>query len=146
MRRRLVIDLPELLANAGNATLDVVLRNGDRLLVPKRSQTITVIGEVQFPTSHLFADGAKLQEYIDKSGGTTADADLRRIYVVRADGAVELGAKSRFRSRSKLMLRPGDTVVVPLDADRISKLSLWSNITSIIYNIGVAAAAVSSFL
>ena len=143
---RLVIDLPGLIADPSNVDIDVMLRDGDRLLIPKKSPTVTVIGEVQFPTSHLFGADLGVRDYIDKSGGTTADADERRIYVVRADGAVEPNSRSRFfRSRNNQTLRPGDTVVVPLDADRVSQLSFWSDVTSIIYNIGIAAAAVASF-
>lgn len=143
---RLVIDLPGLFADADNVDVDVMLQDGDRLLIPKESPTVTVIGEVQFPTSHLFGADLHVQDYIDKSGGTTADADERRIYVVRADGAVAPNARSKFfRSRNNQPLHPGDTVVVPLDADRVSKLSFWSDVTSIIYNIGIAAAAVASF-
>lgn len=143
---RLVIDLPALLAASNNVDVDVMLRDGDRLLIPKQSPTVTVIGEVQFPTSHLFGAEFDVRDYIDKSGGTTADADERRIYVVRADGAVQPNTRSRFfRSRNNQPLHPGDTIVVPLDADRVSQLSLWSDITSIIYNIGIAAAAVATF-
>lgn len=142
---RLVIDLAGLLAGGENTDVDVRLQDGDRLLVPMRSPTVTVIGEVQFPTSHLYGAESSLQDYIDKSGGMTAEADSRRVYVVRADGSVEPGGRSP-RARNKQSLRPGDTIVVPLDADRISKLSLWTNVTTVIYNIGVAAAAVSSFL
>lgn len=142
---RLVIDLSAVLS--GDESADVILRDGDRILIPKLSQTVTVIGEVQFPTSHLFEDGAKLDEYIGRSGGTTSDADDRRIYVVGADGAVAASGKSRFfRNRNNQALRSGDTIVVPLDADRISSLALWTSVTTSIYNIAVAAAAVASFL
>ena len=53
---RLVIDLEQIAARAGSQELvdDVELRDGDRLLVPKRSQEVTVIGETQQNTSHLF--------------------------------------------------------------------------------------------
>ena len=122
-------------------------RDGDQLLIPKESQTVTVIGEVQYPTSHIFTDDVSRNDYIERSGGFTRGADKRRVYVVRANGAVEPDSGSRFfRSRSGIDIQPGDTIVVPLDADRMSGLSIWSNITTIIYNIGVAAAAVSSFL
>jgi protein involved in polysaccharide export with SLBB domain len=143
---RLVISLREILAGTNGPGSDVVLQDGDRLLVPQASQTVTVIGEVQFPTSHVFENELGRNEYIGRSGGMTADADEHRIYVVHADGAVEPGKRSLFfRSRSGGDIRPGDTIVVPLDADRMSQLSLWTNITTIIYNIGVAAAAVASF-
>ena len=144
---RLVIDLSVILSGRAGDDADIMLRNGDRILIPKQSQTVTIIGEVQFPTSHIFSSDTNVQDYIAKSGGITADADKKRIYVVRADGAVEPSGGSRFfRNRNGQSLRPGDTIVVPLDADRISKLSLWTNVTTIIYNIGIAAAAVASFL
>ena len=144
---RLVIDMSAILSARAGDDADIMLRNGDRILIPKQSQTVTIVGEVQFPTSHIFASETNVQDYIAKSGGITADADKKRIYVVRADGAVEPSGGSRFfRKRNGQSLRPGDTIVVPLDADRISKLSLLTNVTTIIYNIGVAAAAVASFL
>ena len=53
--------------------------------------------------------------------------------------------RDSFGDETIVIFRPGDTIVVPLDADYVSKLSLWTSITTIIYNIGVAAAAVASF-
>jgi polysaccharide export outer membrane protein len=142
---RLVIDLPQIL-QGGSTTADVVLQDGDRLLVPRQSQTVTIIGEVQFPTSHVFESNIGRSDYIERSGGLTSRADKRRIYVVRANGGVITSSGSRFfRGRNGGDIRPGDTIVVPLDADYISRLSLWTSVTTIIYNIGVAAAAVASF-
>ena len=143
---RLVIDLPRILSDRSNDEVNVVLEDGDRLLIPQQSQTVTIIGEVQFPTSHIFELNISRNDYIGKSGGTTQNADEKRIYVVRADGEVVASTGSRFfRRRDASDIRPGDTIVVPLDADRISQLTLWTNVSTIIYNIGVAAAAVASF-
>ena len=143
---RLVIDLPVILAGAFDTSADVILANSDRLLIPKESQTVTVIGEVQYPTSHIFEPNVDRNDYIDKSGGTTSEADKKRIYVVRSDGSVEPASGSMFfRNRGGGDIYPGDTIVVPFDADRYNKLNLWTSVTTIIYNIGVAAAAVASF-
>ena len=73
---------------------DVLLRDGDKLLVPKKTQEITILGEVQAPTSHVFQAGLTRDEYIAKSGGTTRKADRKRIYVVRANGDVVSGERS----------------------------------------------------
>jgi polysaccharide export outer membrane protein len=143
---RLVIDLPNLLSGSHDDTADIVMQDGDRLLIPRDSQTVTIIGEVQYPTSHVFEPNVDRNDYIARSGGLTTRADKRRIYVVRADGGVIASNGSRFfRGRGRGDIRPGDTIVVPLDADYISRLSLWTSVTTIIYNIGVAAAAVASF-
>ena len=76
----------------------------------------------------------------------TPRADNKRVYVVRADGSVVASNSSMFfRNRDMNDISPGDTIVVPLEADYVSKLTLWTSVTTIIYNIGVAAAAVASF-
>ncbi|MEM8981981.1 MAG: SLBB domain-containing protein [Pseudomonadota bacterium] len=141
---RLVIDLGSLLDGA--ADRDVLVRDGDVLVVPPRSQEVTIIGEVQYATSHLWEPGITRDEYIDRSGGVTVKADQRRIYVVRANGEVVVNNRSRFFSRSRgYDIRPGDTIVVPLDTDRVKPLVLWSSATQILYNLAIAAAAVNSF-
>jgi len=143
---RLVIDLSGIVDGSAPQTADVVLRDGDRLLVPRESQTVTIIGEVQFPTSHVYSADLSRDDYIDLSGGTNALADKKRIYVVRADGSVIASRKSLFfRPKDIRDIRPGDTIVVPLKPDPVSNLSLWTSVTTILYNIGVAAAAVASF-
>jgi len=64
---------------------------------------------------------------------------------VSANGSVEAGSGSRwFRSRSSA-LDLGDTIVVPLDAERMRSLPLWQSVTSILFNLVVAVPAVNSF-
>ena len=102
---------------------------------------------MQYPTSHMYELNVKRDSYIERSGGMTLEADNRRVYVVGADGAVQADSGSRFfRRRGGGDIRPGDTIVVPIDADRMNQLTLWTNVTTILYNMAVAAAAVSSFL
>ena len=138
---RLVIDLKKLLANGGAAS-DVTLRNGDELIVPRVTQEVTVLGEVQSPTSHLYRSGMRREDVIELSGGPTARADKARIYVVRADGSVVATPSGWFGSRST-EVRPGDTVVVPFDAEKMRPLPMWTAITTIIYNLAIAATAVA---
>jgi protein involved in polysaccharide export with SLBB domain len=142
---RLVIDLPQVIAAQAGDALDVVMRDGDRLLVPKLSQEVTVLGEVQNATSHFYREGIGRDEYVSLSGGLTARADKGRIYVVRANGSVVANESSGWFSRGNADIRPGDTVVVPLEADRIRPLTLWTAVTTIIYNLAVAVAAINSF-
>lgn len=141
---RLVIDLPG--AIAGREDFDVALRDGDRLLIPERSQEVMVLGEVQYATSHLFKPGLNRNDYVAASGGLTVNADDSRIYVVRANGAVIAGDGSSkwFRRGSSLEIRPGDTIVVPLDVDRVPALALWQSSTTILYNLAIAVAAIGS--
>jgi len=141
---RLVIDLDKVMNAEPGSHYDVVLKDGDRLLVPERTQEVTVLGEVQSGTSHLWDPTLSRDDYIRLSGGTTQKADKSRIYIVRANGSVVSGGNTWFRGDS-LGVKPGDTIVVPLDAERMRPLPMWTAITTIIYNLAVAVAAVNSF-
>lgn len=142
---RLVIDLPRAMRSPAGSGADVILRDGDRLIVPKFQQEVTVIGEVQTATSHLYRPELSRNDYIALSGGATRRADTDHIYVVRADGSVVAREGARWFSRSNLDIRPGDTVVVPLDTERMPALPFWQAVTQIIYNLAISAAAVNSF-
>jgi protein involved in polysaccharide export with SLBB domain len=141
---RLVIDLERSSAAQAGSEQDIVLKDGDRLLVPRVVQEVTVIGEVQSTTSHLYSANLKRDDYIAMSGGLTQRADEDHIYVVRADGSVVTRSGGAWFN-SGVDIRSGDTIVAPLDAERMRPLPLWIAVTTIIYNLSIAAAAVSSF-
>jgi polysaccharide biosynthesis/export protein len=115
--------------------------------VPRQTQEVTVIGEVQNATSHLFEPSLSRDDYLDRSGGLTQRADEKRLFIVRANGSVAgTGGEGWFRRNGgNAAIRPGDTVVVPLDAERMRPLSMWQAVTQIVYNLAIAAAAVNSF-
>ena len=142
---RLVINLDRVWKGAPGSADDVELRNGDQLLIPKRNQEVTILGEVQSPTSHVFQAGLTRDDYIAKSGGVTQKADKKRIYVVRVNGDVFSGERSGWFRRSQTVeIHPGDTIVVPLDTERVRALPLWQAVTTIIYNLAVALLAIRS--
>ncbi len=142
---RLVIDLPGLLAAGPGSAKDIELRDGDELVIPKQRQEVTVIGEVQNATSHVYSSALTRDDYINQSGGATRKADLRQIYVVRADGSVLTHGGSRLSRNYSVAIQPGDTIVVPLDTERMPRLPFWQAVTQIIYNLAVSVAAVNSF-
>ncbi len=142
---RLVIDLDQVLASQPGSDQDVILRDGDVLAVPRLRQEVTVIGEVQTNTSHLYQRGLARSDYIAQSGGMTRKADDGQIYVVRANGSVLANGGSSRWFKSSMDMKPGDTIVVPLDTERMPALPLWQAVTQIVYNVAIAAAAVSSF-
>lgn len=143
---RLVIDLDAVIDSPLGSVKDVALRQGDQLIIPKLKQEITVIGEVQTSTSHFYQEKLSRDDYIDLSGGLTRKADRGRIYVVRANGSVVSSENTGwFRRSGQVAMRPGDTIVVPLDTERMPALPLWQAVTSIVYNLAIAAAAVNSF-
>jgi polysaccharide export outer membrane protein len=142
---RLVLNVEKVWKSPQGSADDVELRNGDQLLIPKRNQEVTILGEVQSPTSHVYRAGLTRDDYIAKSGGATQKADRKRIYVVRVNGDVFSGERTGwFRRSQNVEIHPGDTIVVPLDTERVRALPLWQAVTTIIYNLAVALLAVRS--
>jgi protein involved in polysaccharide export with SLBB domain len=127
---------------------DIVLKPNDRLLIPKFSQEVTVIGEVQRPTSYLFDASFSQADYLIQSGGIKPSADKRGIYVVKAGGQVIMPSRGFFKFRSASAdIGPGDTIIVPLDTDdsRIRGIPLLAEVSTIIYQLALGAAAINSF-
>jgi protein involved in polysaccharide export with SLBB domain len=143
---RLVIDLPRLITDTRGgrrSQYDVTLMDGDRLYIPPTTQEVMVTGEVFNPTSHLFKRGLDRRQYVKMSGGTTRKADDKNIYVVRADGSV-LTETSWIGAGRAADIKPGDTIVVPLDVDRVRPIALWTSISQIVFQLGLAAAAANA--
>jgi polysaccharide export outer membrane protein len=141
---RLVIDLEQSMNAAPGSEIDVVLKDGDQLYVPRITQEVTVIGEVQSATSHLYDPALSRDDYIAMSGGLTARADKDRIYVVKANGSVVAESGNSWFSRGRVRIEPGDTIVAPLDAERMRWLPLAQAVSSILANLAISAAALSS--
>ncbi|WP_372767959.1 SLBB domain-containing protein [Pseudoalteromonas sp.] len=139
---RLVIDLPKIQSGA----IPLELEKGDALYIPAKQSTVSVIGEVNVSTSHLYRDNLTVDDYLEYSGGLKQRADEERIYVIKANGSVYIPNDASWFAvnESKNRLEPGDTIVVPLDAEYMNQLTLWSTATQIIYQLGLAAAAISA--
>jgi polysaccharide biosynthesis/export protein len=142
---RLVIDLRRTVSASKGSATDIILRDGDRLIVPKFQQEVTVIGEVQNATSHLYRPGLERDDYLSLSGGVTRRADRGKTYVVRANGSVVASEGGRWFSGGSVRMQPGDTVVVPLDTERLPALPFWQSVSQIVANLAISAAAVNSF-
>ncbi len=138
---RLVIDLPLILKTPTGH--DFQLEDGDTLTIPRFKPSVTVVGEVQFPTSHFYNAKLDASDYINNSGGTKKNADTARIYVVKANGTV-VSPKSGWLRASKGNIQPGDTIVVPLETDKKDTLEILAKASQIIYNSALGAAALAA--
>ena len=138
---RLVLDLPRVVEVNG---YDVMLEGGDALYVPSRKNSVNVIGQVQVPASHIYDENLTAGDYLDQSGGSKKRADESRIYVISANGSIKMLSNGNwFASNTGSNMKPGDTVVVPLDSEYMNDLTLWTSATTIMYNTAVAIAAIS---
>jgi polysaccharide biosynthesis/export protein len=88
------MDFNRVLAAEPGSADDIILEDGDVLMVPGPMQSVTVLGEVQSPTSILFDRALARDDYINLSGGMTRRADASRVYIVRANGQVTLTGRA----------------------------------------------------
>ena len=131
---RVVINLPKILEETQGGRVsdtDVMLIHGDTLYIPKFQQSVSVVGEVNHPTTLVYEDGKDMMDYINRSGGITKKSKSKLAFVIRADGSAM--KKSRWQYKNDIL--PGDTIVVPMDVEKIRNLKAWSEIASIFGNI-----------
>ena len=138
---RLVVDLNALELGIDEANLD--LEDADALYVPAKNQTVSVMGQVQHPSTHRFKEGVTFEQYLSMAGGPRKRADDDRAYIIKADGSVVLPNESSWFSSNNQM-EPGDTIIVPLDTEYKDSLTLWGQVTTIIYNSAIAVAAIAT--
>jgi polysaccharide export outer membrane protein len=124
-----------------------MVKDGDQLFVPEIPYAVSVSGEVQFPTSHLYEENLSMKDYLNRSGGYTQNADKDRTFVVKANGSVmSKGGNAWFgKDSASNRISPGDVIVVPIDVKQTRFLENLTYSTQIIYQLAVAAAAVNSF-
>jgi len=124
---------------------DLVLEDGDQFFVPNAPATVTVIGDVYSQGSFLREPAKTVSSYLRNAGGPTRDADKGRIFVIRANGGVvNKDASSTFWSGGfdGMILMPGDAIIVPEQTDRGSFVRGLKDWSTILFNFGLAAAAV----
>ena len=124
---------------------DIPLEDGDEFYVPSRPIVVSVVGDVYNQGSFLQRHGKTVSRYLRDAGGPTRNADKRKIFVVRANGAVvSKDAATGFWASGfeSMVLMPGDTVVVP---EQLNPGAAWRNFrdfSQILFNFGLAAAAI----
>lgn len=108
---RVGLNLKNILEKKGEYT-DLILCEGDKILVPIKKQTVSIEGEVHSPVLIPFKKGKSLSYYIDKAGGFTQTAKKGKTYVIYANG--NAGSTSSFLGiKSYPMIKPGATILVP---------------------------------
>lgn len=105
------INLDQALKNPGSNQWDIVLREGDKLVIPQFSNTVTINGQVMYPNSVAYREGATPKYYIEQAGGFGQRAKSRRMFAVNMNGTVT-------RVRSAKDITPGCTIIVPAKGKR----------------------------
>lgn len=127
------INLDLALARPGS-DYDMVLREGDLLIVPEYVNTVKINGAVMYPNTVSYKKGESLRYYINQAGGYGNNAKKRKVYVVYMNGTV-----SRLKSRSTA-IEPGCEIIVPQKSNR-NKMSATE-----IFSLGTSAASLATMV
>jgi polysaccharide export outer membrane protein len=118
---------------------DMVLEDGDRLMVPARPSTVSVFGSVYNQNSYIYRQGKDVSDYLSQAGGPTKDADKSSLYLLRADGSVISKRQSGWFGRgfSGERMHPGDSIIVPEDLEKLSWTKEVKDWTQIFYQFAL---------
>jgi protein involved in polysaccharide export with SLBB domain len=119
------------------------VRNGDRIHVPKRPSSVSIVGEVLKATSMKYLPEYNLDDYINSAGGLNSKANQDGIFIIGPNGQAEL-YKRKFLGKNSVKIIPGSTIVVarnprPWDAIKITQI-----ITPILADLATSAAAIAA--
>ena len=128
------IELDKALASPGSA-FDIVLREGDRVVIPQYLNTVKVNGEVMYPNTVSYLDGKKIDYYINQGGGFSSNAKKKQAYVIYMNGTV-----ARVKGGGKNIVQPGCEIIVPAKPEKRG-LSLPE-----ILSIGTSAASLATMV
>lgn len=133
------IELDKALANPGS-DYDMVLREGDRLVVPEYVSTVKISGEIMKPNTVLFIRGEKLKYYISQAGGYGSRAKKGKAYIIYMNGTM-----SRVKGPGKARIEPGCEIVIPGKRARKGiSLAEIMGLTTSAASVGTMAASIAN--
>lgn len=138
---RIVLELPRERAEVKDVP-DFVLEDSDRLLVPAKPSTISVVGAVFNQNAFIHRPGQSVSDYLARAGGPTKEADSGSMYIVRADGSVSSRRQGNWliNGFSGEQVMPGDAIVVPENLDRFRLSRELKDWTQIFYQFALGVA------
>jgi protein involved in polysaccharide export with SLBB domain len=129
------IELDKALEKPGSDS-DILLREGDEIVVPEYNGTVKISGDVMFPNTVTFEDGKKLKWYINKAGGYGQHAKKSRTFIVYQNGTVSKAKKGDVEPGCEILV-PSKRRRDPLQFSQI--LTMGSSITTMVAMIAYMA-------
>ncbi len=133
------LELEKALANPGGED-DILLRNGDRIIVPQYTETVKVNGEVMYPNTVGYVKGKSVRYYIDQAGGFGQRAKKSHTIVIYMNGKV-----AKVGHNAKVM--PGCEIVVPSKPKKDpAAITQWLSIGTSMATIATMIATLANIL
>ena len=120
------------------------LVSGDKIFIPSKPTSITIVGEIMTPGSILWSNQMNLHDYIQSAAGFTDLADKKKIFVISPNGKAQ--RSNAFWGTVKNKILPGSTIVIPRRIKLATTLETISAVTSIVYQLTLSLAGIESVL
>ena len=134
------IDLEAALANPGSDA-DLVIREGDILLVPQYNNTVRISGNVLYPNTVTYSPKMTVNDYVEMAGGYGFRSKKSKAYVVYMNGTV-----ARARRHAKGVIEPGCEIVVPQKREREGALQEVLSIATTASSLATMMATIGNLL
>ena len=137
------INLEAALKNPGSDA-DIVLREGDQLILPEMTNTVKINGAVMFPNTVAYNSKMSVKDYISQAGGFANGARKSKAFIIYMNGQV-----AKVRGSGRGMVEPGCEIIVPIkDKTKAEKWNIQSilGIASSIGSLGLTAASLANIL
>ena len=132
------INLEKALANPGG-DYDIVVRDGDRILVPEYNGTVRISGNVLFPNTVAYQAGKDWKYYVNQAGGFGQRSRKSHSFIIYQNGTVSQVGKGK--------VEPGCEIVVPQKGKRdMSALMQWVSIGTSMASLATMAATIGNLL
>lgn len=132
------IELDKAMKNPGSDD-DLVLREGDRIIVPEYNGTVKISGDVMFPNTVAFDKNKDVKYYINEAGGWGNRAKKSHTFIIYMNGKVA-------RVGYKTKVRPGCEIVVPTKPKRSGALAEWLTIGTSVASFATVIATFANIL
>lgn len=134
------IDLEAALKNPGS-NADIVLREGDQLIVPEYNNTVRISGEVMYPNTVSYVEGKKISYYIEQAGNYSQSAKKKRAFIVYMNGQVKKA--NRYSSN---LIEPGCEIIVPTKQKNSFQLQNMLSIATTSASLATMIASIANIL
>tara|TARA_B100001093_G_scaffold515958_1_gene593581 strand:+ start:4535 stop:6235 length:1701 start_codon:yes stop_codon:yes gene_type:complete len=130
-----------------NPSLDTILEDGDRVLIPQVTQQVYVQGEVGNSGAIRYSPNMDIDFYVNKSGGYIKSADEDNIFIIHPNGETENFSNKRrsfiLQDTDKVLIYPGSIIFVPQKANFANSLQIASIWAPIISSIALSLTSLS---
>jgi len=131
----------QVIINDSSDLSQVILEDGDRIFIPKKSQVVVVEGEVSLPNAQTFVNNYKVEDYIKSCGGYSPRANEEKVLLIKKNGKVITYNATSWWSEHSFTVEAGDSILVLGKVDS-KNIQITSSVTQILYQIAVGAAVV----